>query len=747
MKILTALLAVALAGIIPEPVSLQQQNGKFTLTACSGFCAASPEAAQVAGLTASGLRASTGLKLPVKAGKGNIVLVLDKESGIPFEGYTLKVGRNKVEARASSREGLFYAMQSFLQLLDGGRKAPCCEISDSPRFQWRGFHIDPCRHFLPVEEVKKQIDILSQYKINRMHWHLTDDQGWRIEIKKYPKLTEVGAWRTEFDGSVYGGFYTQDEIRDVVAYAAERCVTVVPEIEMPGHAISAIRAYPELSCTGETMNTFYTWGTPDVSLCVGSERVFEFLDDVISEVVRLFPSEYIHIGGDECRKNRWETCPKCQARIKEQGIVADKEFTAEEKLQSYAVHRMEGILAKYGRKLIGWDEILEGGLSPNATVMSWRGEKGGVKAAMMGHAVIMTPGSEGMYFDHFQGDPKAEPTAIGHYTTLEKVYAYDPVPQVLKDAGKSSLVKGVQCNNWSEYIYDVSHREYMLFPRAFALAEIAWTQPDHKDWESFKTRVDAACRRLDARGVNYHVPLPEQPGGSCSNLAFSDKTVVELTTTRPEKIVYTLDGSEPTAESAEYKAPIEINRTSVLKTASVTSFGRLSTVRTINATKMEPLRGMADDDVFKGIRARRADGRFWNAAALEGAEWTPIDLKSFRDITALEPYDRNLPDSTRFFAVEAGACFKVKETGVYRFSSDCDRVWIDYNLLIDNSDEPVKRYSRHDAELVLAEGVHNVHLLYIFNIKGGWNPLRNKSEVSMRKPGSEEWKPIKIIEL
>ncbi len=753
MNLLLTIAAAAMVHVIPEPSSLEVRDGSFMLSPRSAIVATSPEAASVAETVAGKIRQSTGYAIPVKGKKGDIVLVLDQSQDIPAEGYRLSVTPKKVTATASTPAGLYYALQSFLQLLppeieslsavNGIRwEAPCVEIEDAPRFAWRGFHIDPCRHFLSVEDVKKQIDILSEYKINTMHWHLTDDQGWRIEIKKYPKLTEVGAWRTEFDGSVHGGFYTKDEIRDVVAYAAERFVTVVPEIEMPGHAISAIRAYPELSCNKEVVRTFYTWGTPDISLCVGSERVFEFLEDVIAEVVELFPSEYIHIGGDECRKNRWETCPACQARIKAEGIVADDEFTAEEKLQSYAVHRMEEILLKYGRKLVGWDEILEGGLTPGATVMSWRGEDGGKKAAMAGHEVIMTPSKEGMYFDHFQGDPKIEPVSIGNYTTLEKVYFYNPVPAELSENGKASFVKGVQCNNWSEYIYSPSHREYMLFPRAFALAEIAWCPAENKDFPAFCKRVDDACRRLDFRGVNYHIPLPEQPGGSCDRIALIDSATLSFTSTRPVKMVYTLDGSEPAADSKEYTEPLTFTDDAVLKIASVTPFGRLSTVRTITVEKQTPL--PAVEQTFGGIRARRADGKFVTADDLKGASWKDIEIAKLRDITSLEPFNRNVPDSTRFFAVEAEGFFNVDDTDVYRFSSDCDRVWIDGKLMIDNGAE-VKRYSRHDADLALAAGTHRFRLIYIFNVIGGWNSLRNKTDISIRREGDEKWKNIKIL--
>ena len=706
MKLLFALLVTAVINVIPKPASVQVGEGFFDMSKAAG----------------------------------NVEFTVNPASGIAHEGYTLTVTPKGIKAVASDEAGLFYARQTLDQLIQADGKVPCVQINDAPRFAWRGFHLDPCRHFMSIEDVKKQIDIMARYKVNTMHWHLTDDQGWRIEIKKYPKLQEISAWRTEFDGTVHGGFYTQEEIKDVVAYAAERFMTVVPEIEMPGHEISAIRAYPWLSCTGEDISTFYTWGTPNISMCVGKETTFEFLEDVIKEVVELFPSQYIHIGGDECRKDRWEKCPLCQQRIVDEGIEADERGTAVEKLQSYAVHRMEGILAKYGRKLIGWDEILEGGLSPQATVMSWRGEDGGKKAAAAGHDVIMTPGSEGMYFDAFQGDSKVEPSTIGNYTTLEKVYSYDPVPAELKAAGKGHHVIGVQCNNWSEYMYQPWQRYYMMFPRAFALAEIAWSSPEGKDFNDFCRRCDEACQRLDKMGVVYHIPLPEQPEGSCNNLVFTDKLTLALKTTRLEEMVWTLDGTEPTTSSRRYMWPMEFTEDAVLKVATLTSYGKLGDVRTINIKKMEPLPASEP----KAMVVRRTDGKFLNSAEMAGAEWREVQVEKLRDIVALEPYDRNLPDSTRFFAAWAEGSFKASDTGVFRFSSDCDEVWIDGIKLIDNSSEPVKRYSKHDAELALQKGWHSFRMLYIFNIKGGWNPLRNKSDILIRKSGDGEWKSIKI---
>ena len=712
MKVLLAIILTSLVNIIPQPQEVKQGDGRFMLEGAK----------------------------PCK-----VVFKLDEKSGIPAEGYTLTVTKKGVKAVASTPAGLFYARQSLEQMKAPDGSVPCVEIYDWPRFSWRGFHLDVSRHFMSVEEIKQELDILASYKINTFHWHLTDDQGWRIEIKKYPLLTQVGAWRREFDGNIHGGYYTQEQIREMVAYAAERYITIVPEIEMPGHAISAIRAYPWLSCTGETVGDFYTWGTPDISLCAGNDRVFEFLEDVIAEVAELFPGKYIHVGGDECRKNRWEKCPKCQARIKAEGIVGDGEFTAEQKLQSYFIRRMEGVLQKYGRKLVGWDEILEGGLSPDATVMSWQGEEGGKKAARAHHDVVMTPSHEGMYLDSYQGDPKAEPLAFGRNIPLSKIYGYNPVPQELVDAGADDYVIGVQGNLWSEYLYTRAQRQYMLFPRSFALAEIAWTLPEHKDFADFCERVDIACQRLDALGVNYHIPLPEQPGGSCSNIAFTDKAVLEFTTTRPMDMVYSLSDGDPTPESPRYTGPLEFTADANLKIACITSYGKVGPVRTIRIRKQTPLPALPEDEAAPGIRVRRADGRFLHAGALLDARWSDAgEIDRFRGLTSLEPYNRNMPDTTRFYAAVAEAFFRVKKTGVYRFGSECDQVWIDGRLVVDNG-FGIKRNSTADAELALEAGVHKIKALFIYNVLGGWNTISNKTDIMVKAPGAEKAEAMKPI--
>jgi len=701
MRYLVVLLLMV-ARILPAPVSVQEQGGSFRLTEKS---------------------------------RSKIVYRLAPKSGIPAEGYTLNVTRSGVVAVASTPAGLFYAKQTLRQLEKDG-SIPCVKIKDYPRYSWRGFMVDPCRHFQTVDDLKTMIDVMAQYKINIMHWHLTDDQGWRIEIKKYPRLTSVGAWRTEYEGNVHGGFYTQEQIKDVVAYAAERFITVVPEIEMPGHAVAAIRAYPELSCTGEPLGSFSTWGSPDIVLCPGKEKMFEFLDDVIAEVSALFPGEYIHVGGDECLKNRWEKCPACQARIKAEGLTATAEHTAEERLQSYAVKRMESILAKYGKKLIGWDEILEGGLSPNATVMSWRGEKGGIAAAEQGHEVIMTPSKDGMYLDHYQGDPKIEPETISGDNTLYKVYSYNP----------SIPVKGLQGNLWSEYIYSEAQRQYMFFPRAFAIAEIGWTLPENKDFDAFCTAVDRACQDLDARGLNYHIPQPEQPGGSYNHVVFTDKAKLEFTTTRPMRMVYTLDGTEPTVESATYEKPFEFTSDATLKIACVTSYGKMGKVRTLNIEKQE-LRPATEVEGEKGLNLSTTYGFFLDWADIpETAFWTaPRPIESPKEITKQEPTHYNMM-GINFYAAEATGYFKAPKDGVYIFSTVFDQLWIDGELLIDNGTE-VKKHSRADNSIALQKGCHAIKIRFLSNVHGGWTTARNRGEILYRRVTEEEFHTIRTDKL
>ncbi|MCI0499415.1 MAG: beta-N-acetylhexosaminidase [Planctomycetales bacterium] len=505
--------------IIPRPVSLETRSDSFVLDKKVAVVCADPADEAVAAYFVASLTEQTGLSLPQKHRKpfwGRCILLTSRgaDSALGDEGYELSVTGRTITITAPKPAGLFYGVQTLLQLIQeqsGGYAVPGVFIRDYPRFAWRGMHLDESRHFFGAAFVKKYIDLLALHKVNVFHWHLTDDQGWRIEIKKYPKLTEIGAWRKEtmvgknwdkFDGTPHGGFYTQQDIREIVEYARQRYVTIVPEIEMPGHGLAALASYPELSCTGGPFKVRTVWGVePDV-FCAGNDQVLAFLQDVLSEVLELFPSPFIHIGGDECPKERWHNCPKCQARISAEGLKDEHE------LQSWFVKHMEKYLSSKGRRLIGWDEILEGGLAPGATVMSWRGEEGGIAAAKSGHDVVMAPNSY-TYFDYYQADPAEEPLAIGGFLPLEKVYSYNPTPSVLTENEQKHIL-GVQAQIWTEYIPNAVHVEYMAYPRGCALAEVAWTPLKNKNYEDFCRRLIPHLNRLRARNVNYRPLDPPQ---------------------------------------------------------------------------------------------------------------------------------------------------------------------------------------------------------------------------------------------
>ena len=532
-QILMALLTVAALScsapkapelhIIPQPSQVAVQDGIFKVPG-------SPVSFDVADSRTAGLFMDFATRLTLVTGKASPVSEALQAKGFRFtadpslapEAYTLEVTRDAVTVTAADYNGFLYALQTIGQMLPpafwGPSKAkadwilPCVKIDDAPRFAYRGVHLDCSRHFWTVEQTKQYLDIMATYKINRLHWHLTDDQGWRIEIKKYPRLTEVGSIRKETmiqknfnpyvgDGQPYGGFYTQDEIRDVVAYAEKLGITVIPEIDLPGHMLAAMTAYPELGCTGGPYEVWTIWGVSDDVLCVGQEKTFTFLEDVLAEVIDLFPSEYIHIGGDESPRARWEKCPRCQARIRQLGLRDRKGLTKEQQLQNYVTARMQAFLGEHGRKIIGWDEILEGDLAPGATVMSWRGAAGGIEAASRGFDVIMTPNSH-FYFDYYQSRERdREPFGIGGYLPLEKVYSFDPYDQ-LTDEAKPHIL-GVQANVWTEYIATPEHLYYMLLPRMCALSEVQWCGEDNRDYDRFLASLPTTGAMLDARGYTW----------------------------------------------------------------------------------------------------------------------------------------------------------------------------------------------------------------------------------------------------
>ena len=567
---------------LPKQIAIKQGNpflltGKTTIVYPSGDSALSHNARLLSGY----IEEATGFCLPVKEendASGKLIRLLTDKQIKEKEGYRLVVTENAVEVAGSTPAGIFYGMQTLRKSLPVCDRIPielpAATVNDHPRFAYRGMMLDVGRHFFTVDSMKRFIDMLALHNVNTMHWHLTDDQGWRIEIKKYPRLTEVGSIRketvigrntNEYDGKPYGGFYTQDEIRDVIAYAAERYITIIPEIDLPGHMSAALASYPELGCTGGPYEVGTRWGVKDDVLCAGNNQTLSFVEDVLAEVIDLFPSEYIHVGGDECPKVRWEKCPKCQARIKAEGLKADNKHTAENRLQSYVMTRIERFVNSKGRQIIGWDEIQEGGLAPQATVMSWRGMGGGIEVARQKHPVIMSPNGF-VYFDFYQTDRvEEEPLANGGYLPIEKVYSFEPVPADQLTAEEQKYIIGAQANLWSEYMTTYKQVEYMTLPRMAALAEVQWLNPEQKDFSGFMPRLFRFVKLYDRIGYNYahhiedvqttFVPVPEE-----GNL----KT--ELTAPGNDyRIVYTVDGNEPSSGSTTYEAPLKLVPGTILK--------------------------------------------------------------------------------------------------------------------------------------------------------------------------------------
>jgi hexosaminidase len=632
------------AVIIPQPVSIQYNEGSFTIDGNTSlrFNAANKDLAAAAGFFRSCIQSVSAFNLPFNVKKGKTIeLQLGKTAAIGDEGYLLHITPASIKITANKKAGIMYAFQTILQTLPAIRtnaplNIPAMQVKDYPRFQWRGMHLDVSRHFFSPNLVKEYINLMATYKMNTFHWHLTDDQGWRIEIKKYPKLTSVGAWRVDQTDKVwsdrpqakkdepatYGGYYTQEQIKDIIHYAADRNITIVPELDVPGHSAAAIAAYPYLSCTQQPQLPMTGGNYTGVSsnLCPGNDSVFTFLQNVYAEVINLFPSQYIHIGGDEVDKTSWKHCPKCQARIKGMGLKN------EEELQSYFIRRMEKFIVGKKRKMIGWDEILEGGLAPEATVMSWRGEAGGIAAARMNHNVVMTPGSP-VYFDQYQGDPVTEPLAIGGFNTLKKVYDYEPIPSELNPE-QAKFVLGAQANLWAEYITTPAHVEYMMLPRMLALAEVVWSPKESRDWNSFNERLQSQFRVFDQKGLHYskgNFKVSIKPS-SRNNQLF----VTLSTEAYKGKVYYTLNGEQPGLQSEVYSDPIKIDSSLVLKAVTVVNGKVISSVPAQQSFVMHKAIGrnviyanpvsryyMADgpNSLTDGVRGTSEVGKYWHGFA------------------------------------------------------------------------------------------------------------------------------------
>ena len=575
---------------LPREVNLIADGGEFRLTGKTviTYPAGNDTLRKDAEHLQGYIRLLTGHELRIKESdedKNAINLNIDQVVNNP-EGYQLTVTPEKININAPTSAGVFYGIQTLRKSIPANEKGkydvvfPSVNITDYPRFAYRGAHFDVVRHFFPADSVKKFIDLLALHNINRLHWHISDDQGWRVEIKKYPRLIEIGSKRPntvighntdEYDTIPVEGYFTQDQIKDIIQYAADRHITIIPEIDLPGHMVAALTAYPDLGCTGGPYEVWNRWGVSEDLLCAGNDSVYLFIDGVLDEISDLFPSEYIHIGGDECPKVRWEECVKCQTRIKELGLKSDSESTKEEKLQSHVMKHAEDFLASKGKKVIGWDEILEGGVSENATIMSWRGDAGGIAAARKGNDVIMTPNNY-MYFDYYQTrDVDNEPIAIGGYVPLEKVYGYEPVPDSFTPE-EAAHIKGVQANLWTEYIKDFPQAIYMELPRMAALSEVQWTE-GNKDYDKFMKRLPSILAHYQLNGYPYSIRAYDIEGEV--EVDTTENTLsFKLTSIEDAPIYYTLDGSEPSVSSQKYEGPVKVSKDSKLKAVADYPFGK-----------------------------------------------------------------------------------------------------------------------------------------------------------------------------
>lgn len=571
--------------IIPRPQQVKVSNdAPFTLSAKTVISLGtnSQDMKRNANMLASYIEQATGIRPAVGKSKNGTAIVLTIDKTIAnAEGYKLDADAKQIRIAGASAAGVFYGIQTLrksLPLVNGKASKvsiPAVHIADAPRFAYRGTHLDVSRHFVTADSVRQFIDMLALHNINRFHWHLTDDQGWRIEIKKYPLLTQIGSKRAQtvighnsgkYDGKPYSGFYTQKQIRDIVKYAADRYITIVPEIDLPGHMQAALAAYPDMGCTGGPYEVWQKWGVSDNVLCAGNDKTLTFIDNVLKEITQLFPSKYIHVGGDECPKTQWQKCPKCQARIKALNLEAKDGHSAEERLQSYIITHASNYLKSLGRNTIGWDEILEGGLAEGATVMSWRGESGGIAAAKQHHDVVMTPNSY-LYFDYYQSLDKAnEPLAIGGYLPLETVYSYEPMPKELT-ADEARHIIGVQANIWTEYMPTFKQMQYMALPRLAALSEVQWSQPALKDYTNFTNRLTKFTHLYDRLGYNYAKHLYNVAIHVDSDNKWRE-ILIHMTTAGNAEIRYTLDGTEPTANSTLYTGAIVLQKSAKIRAAA-----------------------------------------------------------------------------------------------------------------------------------------------------------------------------------
>ena len=753
--------------ITPKPQSIEvTSEGVWKVPSSIHIVAPGDSLRQVADFFASRWGAATGfgfdrIDASEKASNEIRLNLVGTDQVSNPEGYELTIAKGKgVDINASTVRGIFWGMQTLAQLfpaeIDSPDRVqmdvtlPYVSVKDAPRFGYRGMMVDCSRHFFEMDDLKKIIDVLSMVKINKFHWHLTDDQGWRIEVKKYPKLTEVGAQRKDLNGDTYGPyFYTQEDVKELVRYAAERQIDVVPEIEFPGHAQAALASYPELGCLGpdHDYQVRTIWGISDYVYCAGNDKVFQFMEDVLTEIIPLFPYEYIHIGGDECPKVSWKKCPLCQKRMR------DNNLKNEEELQSYFIHRVEEVVLKNNRKMIGWEEILEGGLAPSATVLSWKGEESGIIAANMGHDIIMAPSQNGLYIDYYQGDSKVEPLAICCLSMLDQIYSYDPVPSAIAEDKRHHVI-GAQANLWAEYVSTPEHQQYMAFPRVLALSEVGWTNPENKSFDDFMGRLDNLLVRLDYKDVNYHMPMAEQPGGSLNEIHFLGSHTVEFTTSYPVKILYTTDGSNVTESSEVYNGPITVSESTTLNVRTLLeSTGKMSEQRTINLYKED---GYAPAEVVPNENGEygKEYQPYLNYTFYEKKFNTVDELLNYTG-AAKEKGAINSPESLVNMRVENkdytpyewgmiyDGYINIKEDGVYVFSTQADKLWIDGNVVVDN-DGVMQKQVQTDVSLPLAKGLHPFKYVFFSKEFEGWSTAWSDKNVYIKKLGEDTFETVTI---
>ncbi|MEO8886863.1 MAG: family 20 glycosylhydrolase [Mucilaginibacter sp.] len=710
-------------GLIPAPVSVKKLSGDFILSQQTVLVADSVANKAVTFL-ADYLQNAVALTIKPQPYTGQavnngIIITSAGADALPAQGYRLLITPQNITI-VGKGAGIFYAIQTLIQLMplehDATVKLPGAEIEDYPRFGYRGLHLDVARHFFSVDFIKKYIDLMARYKLNNFHWHLTDDQGWRIEIKKYPKLTEIGSHRTEtlignyhdrtppqYDNTPYGGYYTQDQIRDVIKYAADRYINIIPEIEMPGHSDAALAAYPEYGCNiPESYMVSGTWSERHDVYCP-TDSTFNFLDDVLTEVINLFPSKYIHIGGDEVAKDDWQNSKFAQQLMKRLKLKDEKE------LQSYFVKRIEAFVNSKGRTVIGWDEVLDGGIAPNVTIMSWQGESGGIAAARLSHDVIMTPSSMGLYFDNAQGKLGNEPVGIGGYKPIAMTYAYNPTPAVLTPEQQKYII-GVQANLWTEYIATENKVEYMLLPRMLALSEVGWTPLANKNYKDFsETRLPGQLAWLDKNGFDYRVP---EVIGAKDTIIFGTQLPVNLKpSVTTAKVYYTIDGYTPRETDLEFTKPITYNvppdQYRELQSIAITPTGKRSDILRTVVYNKPPFPPVNYTGTAMGLRYQLFTGTFNSTSQLNtvGVLDSTLIAKSFNIVS----FRRN----NQPFGIIYNGYIRIDEDGLYGFSTASDDgsvILIDDMPVVDNDGKHV--LFEKGGSVPLLKGFHKFTLKY-----------------------------------